>query len=160
MTQFSDIELPKDSEIAMALIRRILWSTYQRKSFVSGLWLRTYFGTVLWANCFLHVLSIEKFRYFKYYYKNIILVSPGEAGLWHQGSEEERIGYALTIEQNSRGEATADWNKLKALAIELKEEYQEYFPLTKNGIVGYRYPLDEQGKIISKLNKKFLSENK
>ncbi len=158
MYNYSELELPKDSEIAMELIRRILWSKLPRKSFLSGLWLRTYHNTPLWANCFLHVLSGEKWKCFKYYYKNIVLVTPGESGLWTQGSEEDRIHYALTLEQESRGKATADWNKLKELESELIKEYAKYFPRTRGMLINYQYSLEEQGRIVGQLNRKYLLE--
>lgn len=158
MSNFHELELPKDSEIAMGLVRKILWSQMPHKSFISGLWLRTYENTPLWANCFLHVLPVDKYRYFKYYYKNFILCSPGEAGLWTQGSEEERIQYALSIEQNSRGTTSAEWNKVKDLETELIAEYKKHFPMTRGMVIGYNYSLQEQSQIIGRLNKKYLQE--
>lgn len=95
-----------------------------------------------------------------HYLKNIVLMTPGEHALWHQGTEEERIGYTLSVEQQSRGRATADWDKMKSLAQELELEYKKYFPTTRGMIIGYKYPLDEQSRILGKMNKKYLSEQK
>jgi len=85
------------------------------------------------------------------------MVTPGEKGLWDQGTEEERIQYALSIEEQSRGRATADWAKVKMLEEELKAEYKKYFPITKGIFVNYQYSLADQGKIVGSLNKKFIS---
>ena len=88
------------------------------------------------------------------------MTTPGEHSLWDQATEEERIQYSLTLEQESRGKATADWNKMKELQKELEMEYKKAFPVTRGMIVGYHYSLEEQAKIIGKLNKKFLQELK
>jgi hypothetical protein len=158
MANYAEIPDLKISELAQIMIFKNLWHFLPNKSIVSGLWLRTYVNTPLWSSCFLHVLNHEKYRYFRFYYKNIVLCSPGERGLWLQGSEEERIQYALTIEEKTRGKQTADWSKLKALELILKEEYKKYFPSTKGMFLNYQYTLQEQGEIIGKLNKRFLNE--
>lgn len=147
---------PKPSEVAMAMIHKVLWDKLPRKSIVSGLWLRSYEHTLLFPNCFLHVLPDKQYHYMKYYFKNIVLVTPGEAGLWVQGSEEERILYALRFEEESKGKCTADWDVLKILETELKLEYQKYFPKTKGGLINYNYSREEITKFIGSLNKKFI----
>jgi len=156
------IEIPdlKLSEIAQILIFKNLWSASSKKSLVSGLWLRTYINSPLWQNCFMRVLEGQQWRYFKYYYKNIVLVTPGERGLWMQGSEEERVHYSLTIEEQTRGRQTAQWNKIKDLEEILKIEYKKYFPSTKGMFINYHYTLEEQSEIIGRLNKKFLQSLK
>jgi len=156
------IELPdlKASEIAQIMIFKNLWRFLPNKSIVSGLWLRTYANTPLWQNCLIHVLNPVKWRYFRFYYKNIVLVTPGERGLLMQGTEEERIQYALEIEERTRAEQTADWNKIKALETELKAEYKRYFPSTKGMYLNYQYSLKEQSDIIGKLNKRFIDNLK
>jgi hypothetical protein len=103
---------------------------------------------------------MEKFKYFRYYYKNIIMVTPGEKALYEQASEEERIQYALSVEEKSRGRETADWNKVKELYKGLEVEYRKYFPITRGILVNYHYSLAEQSKIVGSLNRKFLSELK
>ena len=155
-----EIELPKNSEIAMLLIRKNLWSNLSHKSFISGMWLRVYENTPLWNNCFLHVLPIGKWRYFKYYYKNIILCSPGETALWMQGTEESRISYALEIEEKSRGKQTANWDIIKTLEADLIKDYKKYFPSTKGMFLNYHYSLQEQSEILGKLNRQFLNSLK
>lgn len=153
-------ELPGPTAIATNLIYNTLWHNLPRKSFISGLWLRSFYGTELFPNLFCHVLNQAKWPHFRWYYKNIILLTPGESALWSQASEEERIQYSLTLEQESRGKATADWAKVKKLQEELEAEYKRYFPTTRGMLLNYQYSLQEQSQIIGKLNKKFLSELK
>ena len=160
MANFHELGLPGPSAIAMNLIYNTLWHNLPRKSFISGLWLRSFYGTELFPNIFTHVLNQTKWPYFRFYYKNLVLTTPGEHSLWDQATEEERIQYSLTLEQESRGKATADWNKMKELQKELEMEYKKAFPVTRGMIVGYHYSLEEQAKIIGKLNKKFLQELK
>jgi len=157
MTNFLELEPPRVSEVAMKLIYNTLWQRLPKKSIVTGLWLRNFEHTALFNNCFLHILPIDKFHYFKYYLKNIVLVTPGEKALFEQASEEGRIHYSLDIEEQSRGKCTADWSVLKMLESELKLEYKKYFPITHKGIINYSYSLKEQQVIIGGLNKRFLS---
>lgn len=160
MGNIIEIENLKNSEIAQIMIFKNLWRFLPNKSCISGLWLRTYANTPLWSNCFLHVLNPVKWRYFRFYYRNIVLVTPGERGLLMQGTEEERIQYALEIEEKTRGEKTAEWGKIKTLESELKSEYRRYFPSTKGMFLNYQYSLKEQSEIIGKLNKKFIDNLK
>lgn len=160
MANYKEIELPGPSQVAMQLILNNLWQRSSKKSIVSGLWLRNYERTPLFANCFLHVLLLKDFPYFRYYFKNIILVTPGEAGLWSQGSEEERIQYSLNLEEQSKGKCTANWSILKRLDEELRAEYKRVFPSTRGMIVAYRYSLEEQKQLVGRLNKKFLENMK
>ncbi len=153
-------ELPGPTAIATNLIYNTLWHNLPRKSFISGLWLRSFYGTDIFFNCFCHVLNQTKWPHFRWYYKNIVLMTPGEASLYQQASEEERIQYALTLEQESKGRATADWSKLKKLQEELEADYKKAFPVTRGMIIGYHYSLEDQSRIIGKLNKKFLQELK
>jgi hypothetical protein len=149
-----EIIFPGPSKVAMALIYRILWSKLPRKSIVSGLWLREYEGTPLFPNCFLNVLPPAKYPYFRFYLKNYILVTPGEAGLWQQATEEERIQYSLSIEEKGKGKA--DWDVLKQLEVVLKEEYKKYFPSTRGIFLNYTYSMEEQKRILSVLNEKYI----
>jgi len=160
MTNIHQIEPPRASEVAMTLIRKTIWQQFSHKSVVSGLWLREYVNTPLWANCFLHVLPVKGYPYFKYYMKAIALVTPGEAGLWMQATAEERIQYSLDFEEKSRGKNTADWTVLSRLEAELLAEYRKYFPYTVKGIVGYKFTLNEQQAVIGHLNKKFIESLK
>lgn len=88
--------------------------------------------------------------------KGIALVTVGEAGLWMQGTAEERIQYSLDFEEKSGGKNTADWSVLSRLETELLTEYRKYFPYTANGIVGYKFTLNEQQAVIGHLNKKYI----
>jgi hypothetical protein len=160
MTQFQEIENPSVSQVAQVVIYKTLWSQLPCKSFVSGLWLRVYTNTPLWVNCFYNVLPVDKFPYFKYFFGNIILVSPGERGLLLQGSSEDRIQYALDLEEKSRGKSTANWNGVSDLEAELKKQYLQSFPVTHRMIVGYSYSLQEQQAIVGRLNHEFWEDIK
>ena len=150
------IEPLRVSDVAQTLIFKTLWSRLPSKSFISGLWLREYVNTPLWGNCFLYILPAEKYRYFKHYFGNIILCTPGERGLWMQGSDEDRIQYSLDIEEKkSGGKCTANWSGVHELETELKKQYVKSFPFTYKGIVAYHYTLDDQQRIIGRLNKEF-----
>jgi hypothetical protein len=155
-----NLTLPDTSAIADTLAYSLIWQNSSKKSFISGMWLRTFYGTDIFLNCFCRVLNPFKYPYFMHYLKNIVLTSPGEHALWHQGTDEDRINYSLTVEQQSRGRDTADWDKMRSLAQELEAEYKKYFPSTRGMIIGYRYSLEEQTRILGKLNKKFLAEQK
>ncbi len=151
----SEIKPLRISDVAQTLIFKTLWDRLPKKSFISGLWLRAYANTPLWNNCFLYVLPPEKYRYFKYYFGNVILTTPGERGLWMDGTEEERISYALDLEEKSNGVSTADWNGVKELEKDLTVLYSKNFPMTYRGIVGYTYTRDDIERIIGCLNKEF-----
>lgn len=146
---------PKVSDTAQLVLFKTLWDRIPQRSFVSGLWLRVYANTSLWPDCFLYVLPTDKYKYFKYFFGNIILCTPGERGLWMQGSEEERIQYSLSIEEQSRGKATADWKAVKELEEDLIKQYKKSFPSTWGMFVGYQYNLKEQAQIIGRLNSEF-----
>ena len=156
MANYVEIDPPRTSEIAQRLVYNTIWAYSSKKSIVSGLWLREYANTPLFANCFYHVLPVDKFRYFRHYLKSIVLVTPGERGLILQGTEEERIQYALDIEDRTKGTQTANWGILKTLGAELQEEYKKSFPVTVGMLIGYKYSLHKQSKIIGELNKRFL----
>jgi len=133
----------------VALFKQI-WLLSNRRSFVSGLFLREYMNTDLFFNCFAHVLAkgINQYPYFKYYAKNIVLLTPGEHALLDQGTEEARINYTLDVK-------TANWQPLYDLREELKKEYKKYFPTTLGLIIGYKYSPEEQIKIVGKLNQAY-----
>lgn len=155
MNNFQEIEPPRASEVTMMLIRKTIWERTPNKSIVSGLWLRSYLKTDLWGNCFCHVLPVREYPYFKYYMKGIALLTPGETGLWMQGTTEERIQYALDFEEKSAGKNTARWDILAKIEIELLAEYRKHFSYTYKGIVDYKYSLEEQQFKIGALNKQF-----
>ena len=155
MSKIHEIESLSVSEVAQTMIFKTLWDRLPSKSFISGLWLREYVRTPLWKNCFLHVLSVKEYPYMRYYFGNIVLCTPGEKSLYEQASEEERISYALDIEEKSKGRSTANWDGVKSLQSDLIAQYKKSFPATRGMIVGYRYSLEEQQAIIGRLNKEF-----
>jgi len=150
------------AKLTQIMLFRYLWNNTPKKSFVSGLWLREYEGTELWLSIFAHVLAKgeNKYPYFKWYAKNIALLTPFEHHLHDNGTEEQRINYSLDIEEKSGGKNTADWGKLKRLEEELKQEYKKYFPTTKGLIIGYKYDPDEVKEIVGRLNVEFWNEIK
>lgn len=146
------------ARITQTIIFKQIWLYSNKKSMVSGLFLREFMNTELFYNCFAHVLAkgLAKYPYFKYYAKNIVLLTPGEHALLDQGTEEARINYSLDVK-------SANWQPLYVLREELKKEYKKYFPTTRGLMIGYKYSPEEQMKIISKLNKQFfesLTKNK
>lgn len=152
------INPPSMSEVTANLVYNIIWNMYAKKSFISGLWLRSFVGTQLWPNCFMNIISPVQYPHFTWYYKNILLASPGESALWHQGTEEEKIRYALNLEQESRGRVTARWDEVKTIEKELLAEYSKYFPSTKGMLINYAYSPEEVVRIVGKLNKEFLAQ--
>lgn len=155
---FQNIPAPTPSQLADLLVYKTVWQYYPRKSFVSGLWLRDFYGTEIFLNCFARILDKDKFPYFRRYIKNLVLLTPGERALWMNGDEQARISYSQGLEERSGGKIKAEWVKMENLVVILEKEYKLYFPYTHKGIVGYKYTLDEQLKILSGLNKKFLEE--
>lgn len=150
----------KMSGVAMKMLCNTLWGVSSKKSIVSGLWLRTFERTELFPNLFLHVLTPDKYPCFQYFYGNLVLVTPGEHALWRQASEEQRIQYSLSLEEQTKGKATADWGRIKILESELKLEYQKYFPSTKGMLLNYYYTFEEVRDIVGELNKQFLNNLK
>jgi hypothetical protein len=156
-----DFPLPGPSKITEAMLFRIIWNIRSRKSFLTGIWLREFYpGHPLWFNMFSHILEKgqNKYPHFRYYLRNICLLTPGEHSLIHNGTAEARIKYSQEVEEASGGKIKADWGKLEALAEELKEEYRKYFPTRRGLIIGYKYSLDEVAKIIGALNKKYIED--
>lgn len=79
-------------------------------SFISGMRIKEPY-----ASCFAHVLPKGSYTKYKFYSKNIVLLTPKEHTLFDQGSEEQRIAYAK--------ETQANWQKLYDLRDELKKQY-------------------------------------
>lgn len=138
------------NRIAQTIIFKEIWIRSNKRSFVSGLFLRQYMNTSFFPACFAHVLAkgMAKYPYFKHYAKNIVLLTPDEHHLLDHSTEESRISYALDVK-------SADWRPLYTLREELKKEYKKYFPTTRGIMIGYKYSPEEQAKIIGKLNKKY-----
>ena len=142
-------------DIAQTIVFKTLWDRLPSKSFISGLWLREYVRTPLWKNCFLNILPVKEYPYFRFYFGNIILCTPGERGLFMDGTEEERISYALNLEEKTNGRTTARWGEVKQLESELRIQYAKSFPTTRGMLIQYKYSLEEQKSIVGALNKQF-----
>ena len=160
--KIEDVPMPGPGKIAETMIFNVIWKTRERKSFISGSILRDMEQTPFFYNCFCHVLAKgqNKWPYFKWYYRNIQLITPLEHHLWDFGTEEQRINYALELEEKSGGKTTADWAKLKALEEELKEEYKKYFPTTRGLMIGQKYNLMEVMAIVGMLNERYMASLK
>lgn len=137
---------------------RVIWTTREKKSFLTGFWLRSFENTPLFFNMFAHVLAKGKnqYPYFRNYLKNIVLLTPGEHALLDQGSEEQRISYSAEVEAASGGKNRADWGKLEVLRAELLAEYKHYFPSHKGLLIGIKYSPEEVRDTITILNSRFL----
>ncbi|MCE5225356.1 MAG: hypothetical protein LLG05_05790 [Porphyromonadaceae bacterium] len=151
-----NIQTPKPSHIADMMAFKMAWQYYPKKSFITGLWLRDLENTELFLNVFTRVLNKHEYPYFKHYLKNIALTTISEHSIWETGNEQLQISYSQEVEKQFGGKIKADWEKMKVLAEVLKKEYAEYFPYTHKGIVGYKYSLETQLEILSRINKKFL----
>ena len=71
------------------------------------------------------------------------------------GTEEERISYALDLEEKTNGRVTARWDEVKQLEAELLTQYSKSFPTTRGMLIQYKYSLEEQKSIVGALNKQF-----
>lgn len=150
------------AHLTQTAIFKQIWLLSNRKSFVSGLFLRDFMNTPFFYNCFAHVLAkgMNQYPLFKFYAKNIVLLTPLEHTLWDQGTEEARIAYSLEIEAATGGRTKADWDKLKALEASLKEEYKKAFPTTIGMMIGIKYTPEDGAAKIGKLNKQYWEELK
>lgn len=132
-----------------------IWMRSGKRSEISGLHLRQYRGKDMWYSCFAHILAKgqNKYHHFKFLAANIMLMDPHEHHLYDHGTEEQRISYALDLEQKTKGRGTADWQKLKDRKEELEKLYEKHFPSTFSGILNYKYSPDEVFKVVGELNR-------
>lgn len=110
----------KGEDELISVYKRI-WASRPHISFLTGESLETTHKS-LWVNQFAHVLAkaANKYPKFKYYDKNIILLSPIQHSLLDHGSEEARALYqARKLEQG----IPCDWNKIYELRDKLKTQY-------------------------------------
>jgi hypothetical protein len=148
--------------LAESMLFKMIWAHSEKKSYLTGTWLRDYVNTDMWYSCFAHVLpkGQNKYPYFRHLARNIVPMTPDEHHLWDDGTEEQRIQYALDVEEQSGGRNTCDWNKLKTLEAELKAEYLRWFPSTRGMIVGCKYTPAEVQTIVGALNNEFFNGKK
>ena len=132
---------------------RMLWSYMDKRSYLSNLFLRDFFGGPYFLNCFAHVLAKAKNKYphFRYYLRNIILLTPGEHTLLDQGTVEQRESYAKKVE-------TADWSTIGVLKESLLQEYNAVFPKRQGLMIGIKYSEGEVRAVVKKLNHLFMLE--
>jgi hypothetical protein len=154
--------LTTPSQFTELTLFRMIWQFSDKKSFITGVWLRDYLNTPFWIDCFAHVLpkGQNKYPYFRHYAKNIVPVTPLEHHLWDDSTEEKRILYSLEVEEASGGKNKANWQKLKDLEIELLKEYKLYFPTTKGLMIGVKYDMWNVQKIVGHLNKVYFDSLK
>lgn len=134
-----------------------IWIASNKKSYISGLPLEGYYNSAFQLDLFAHVLpkAQNKFPFFKFYGKNVGLVTPEEHFYWDDpSSQEARKQYALNIETTTKGKYTVDWSKFESLEEELKAEYDKFFPEVDEGII-WKYTEEEVAKVIGKLNQRF-----
>jgi hypothetical protein len=132
-----------------ALFRQI-WIMSNRKSFLSGLWLRDWLNTPQFPSLFAHILpkGQNQFPHFALYARNVVMLTPLEHRMLDHGTEEERISYSKEVK-------TADWTRISDLRGDLEDEYRKHFPSTYSGIINYKYSTEEVFNIVSKLNKDY-----
>jgi len=132
---------------------RMLWTYMDKRSYLSKLFLRDFYSGPYFLNCFAHVLAKGKnqYPYFKYYLRNIILLTPGEHALLDEGTVEQRESYAKTVK-------TTDWSTIGVLKESLLQEYNAVFPKRQGLTIGIKYSDDEARDVIRKLNALFLTE--
>jgi hypothetical protein len=140
-----------EAETEAGLFRQI-WLMSNKRSFLSGLFLRDYFNTPQFPSIFAHILpkGQNQYPHFRLYAKNIRLLTPNEHHLLDNGTEEERISYSKKVK-------TADWGRIRALEKELKKEYKKHFPTTVGLIIGYKHTPSEVHQKISKMNRKYFT---
>ena len=87
-------------------------------SFLTGFWIN---NPTAW-NC-AHVLAKGQNKYpkFKFYKKNVVLLTEYEHQLYDQGTIAQRQQYAEYCQQNG---TKCNWQKLFDLVEELKKEYK------------------------------------
>jgi len=154
--------LIQPSVMAESLLFKMIWAHSDKKSFLTNVWLRDFLNTPLWYSCFAHVLpkGLNKYPYFKLYARNIVIVTPDEHHLIDNGTDEQRISYALDVEEHSGGRNTANWNRLKVLEAELRAEYLQWFPSTRGMMIGCKYSEAEVVTIVGALNNEFFHPTK
>jgi hypothetical protein len=104
-----------------ALLFDTIWKTRPHVSYISDKPINIIPHSDLWYNCFLHVLPKGKYPGFRLLDINIVLGLPEEHLLYDQGTEDQRKKYAKQCENEGGG---CDWDKLYALAENLKLEYK------------------------------------
>jgi len=124
---------------------KTLWIYGSRISYLSGLPLNPFSVTKFWLSCFAHVLSKNKYPYFRFYLRNIIFLTPGEHALLDQGTEDQRKEYSKLVK-------TAVWQKVYDLRDELLSEHQSLFPSRRGIMIGIKYSDSEVQDVIRKLN--------
>lgn len=109
------INPPGMSEVTANLVYNIIWNLYAKKSFISGLWLRSFVGTQLFPNCFMHILPKGRYTYWKYNPANIIIAHPTFHRVCDAGSLAER-----------KHHPTWNFEAWDSLVLEKKEEYRKF----------------------------------
>jgi len=139
--------------LTQTMIFKQLWLYSNKRSFVSGLYLRDYMNTPYFYNCFAHILAkgINKYPHYKFLARNIALLTPAEHSLFDQGTEEQREKYCDEVK-------SANWQPLYDLRDELKQEYDKVFPTTIGMMIGYKYSPEEVMAKVGLMNKKFFEE--
>ena len=102
-------------------IFKIIWEISNKRSYISSIPLIDHKpGTEMWFSYFSHVLSKNKYPYFRLYLRNIALLTKTEHQLYDAGTEEQRKEYVSVHPQT-------DWSLLDTLKTDLTEEYSKVF---------------------------------
>ena len=78
--------------------------------------------TALKPHNFAHVLSKKLFPYFKYYHKNIVVMSLAQHSIYDQGTVKQLIRERIWEGKDKK----KAWKELFALRIQLKQEYKQW----------------------------------
>jgi hypothetical protein len=81
----------------------------------TGIHLNGFFGTDLWVNCFLHILSKKNYPYFKLNPANIVIAYHEFHRIVDAGTQKERAGHP-----------TWRFDLWDALVIEMKQKYAQF----------------------------------
>lgn len=133
------------ANITLKKLYYMIWEASNKRSYISGTLLEKYYNSAFQLNIFAHVLPKEQNRYphFKFYAKNIRLLTPMEHHYWDTPMEERE----------------KKWDKMIHLEEELKQEYNILFPKDKHGIRNYKYTEEEVAEIIGPLNEEFFLQH-
>jgi len=80
-----------------------------------------------------HVIPKGLYRYFKYYWKNIVFLTLGEHNIWDQSSIGGQSRGREIVKHYLSGKSNKEkWKMLIRLEKELKQEYKEWVKNNKN----------------------------
>ena len=116
--------IDKGEETTLAEFYNKVWESRPHKSFLTGTPLLEDKESSFWINQFAHVLpkGLSMYPKFKFYEKNIILLTAYEHTLLDFASENQRMMYQMLMRESG---VQCDWEKIYTLRETLKQEYNE-----------------------------------